>query len=303
VIFSMMRRNCLQNQSLKFLRVFVQCTALLMPILLATVLPQTPAVAAAPPAANAQTTTAADARRLLQLGPGDSVSIQVYGQPDMSSTEYVADDGTINVALVGRVPVSGLSPVEAGERVAQALTKGQYLVDPHVTIQIQQSKSQRVIVLGEVRAPGRYVVDPNSSILDLLAQAGGVTDKGADTGYVQRTDAQGNVTRLPVDLKGLSAGSASISTLKLQGGDSVYVPRADQYYIYGEVTAPNMYRLEPGMTVIEAVARAGGVTVRGSERRIEIKRAGKDGKYEIIHAKPDDHIAADDVIRVKEAIF
>jgi len=99
------------------------------------------------------------------------------------------------------------------------------------------------------------------------------------------------------------AGSASMSTLKLQGGDSVYVPRADQYYIYGEVTSPNMYRLEPGMTVIEAVARAGGVTVRGSERRIDIKRAGKDGKYVVIHAKPDDHIAADDVIRVKEAIF
>jgi polysaccharide export outer membrane protein len=299
----MMRGNCLQNQSLNFFRVFVQCVALLIPLLCGTVAQPTLAVAAAAPAATAPASAAADSRRLLQLGPGDSVSIQVYGQPDMSSTEYVADDGTINVALVGRVQVSGLSPVEAGERVAQALTKGQYLVDPHVTIQIQQSKSQRVVVLGEVRSPGRYVVDPNSSILDLLAQAGGVTDKGADTGYVQRTDAAGNVTRLPVDLKGLSAGSASMSTLKLQGGDSVYVPRADQYYIYGEVTSPNMYRLEPGMTVIEAVARAGGVTVRGSERRIDIKRAGKDGKYVVIHAKPDDHIAADDVIRVKEAIF
>jgi polysaccharide export outer membrane protein len=64
-----------------------------------------------------------------------------------------------------------------------------------------------------------------------------------------------------------------------------------------------MYRLEPGMTVIQAVARAGGITVRGSDRRIEIKRPAKDGKYEIIHAKPDDVIAADDVIRVKESIF
>jgi len=299
----MMRRNCQQNQILNSLRVFVQCVALLIPLIGAVVLPQAGAMAAESGAAAPPAPTAADARRLLQLGPGDSVAIQVYGQPDMSSTEYVADDGSINVALVGRVQVAGLSPVEAGEKIAQALTKGQYLVDPHVTIQIQQSKSQRVIVLGEVRAPGRYVVDPNSSILDLLAQAGGVTEKGADTGYIQRTDAQGGVTRLPVDLKGLSATSGSMSNQKLQGGDSVYVPRADQYYIYGEVTAPNMYRLEPGMTVIEAVARAGGVTVRGSERRIDIKRAGKDGKYAIIHAKPEDHIAADDVIRVKESIF
>ena len=298
----MMRRNCQQNHILNFLRDFVQCIALCI-LLLGITVPQAAALAAAPTAANAPAPTPADARRLLQLGPGDSVAIQVYGQPDMSTTEYVADDGSINVALVGRVQVAGLSPVEAGEKIAQALTKGQYLVDPHVTIQIQQSKSQRVIVLGEVRTPGRYVVDPNSSILDLLAQAGGVTEKGADTGYIQRADAQGNVTRIPVDLKGLSATSGSMSNQKLQGGDSVYVPRADQYYIYGEVTAPNMYRLEPGMTVIEAVARAGGVTVRGSERRIDIKRAGKDGKYTIIHAKPEDHIAADDVIRVKESIF
>ena len=299
----MMRRNCQQNQRFNSLRILVQCVALLIALLWSTLLLPASALAAEPAPAGTTAATAADARRLLQLGPGDSVNIQVYGQPDMSSTEYVADDGSINVALVGRVQVSGLSPVEAGERVAQALAKGQFLVDPHVTIQIQQSRSQRVVVLGEVRTPGRYVVDPNSSILDLLAQAGGVTEKGADTGYVQRTDAVGNVTRLPVDLKGLSAGSASMSTLKLQGGDSVYVPRADQYYIYGEVTAPNMYRLEPGMTVIEAVARAGGVTVRGSERRIDIKRSGKDGKYEIIHAKADDRVAANDVIRVKESIF
>ncbi len=123
-----------------------------------------------------------EARRLMPLGPGDSVSIQVYGQPDMSSTEYVADDGTINLPLVGHVPVSGLSPVDAGTKVEKALSKGQFLVDPHVSITIVQSRSQRVVVLGEVKTPGRYAVDPNSSIMDLLAQAGGLTDKAADTG-------------------------------------------------------------------------------------------------------------------------
>jgi polysaccharide export outer membrane protein len=81
------------------------------------------------------------------------------------------------------------------------------------------------------------------------------------------------------------------------------VPHADQYYIYGEVKAPNMYRLEPKMTVIQAIAQAGGITPRGSDRRIEIKRPGKDGKYTIVHAKADDLVAPDDVIRVKESIF
>ena len=244
-----------------------------------------------------------EARRLMPLGPGDSVSIQVYGQPDMSSTEYVADDGTINLPLVGHVQVSGLSPVDAGTKVEKALSKGQFLVDPHVSITIVQSRSQRVVVLGEVKTPGRYAVDPNSSIMDLLAQAGGLTDKAADTGYVLRTDAAGNVTRTPVDLRGMVAGSGPVTSLDLRGGDSLLVPRAEQFYIYGEVTTPSMYRLEPGMTVIQAIARAGGITARGSERRIEIKRPTKDGKYVVIHAKADDHVEPDDVIRVKESIF
>jgi polysaccharide export outer membrane protein len=246
---------------------------------------------------------AEDARRLMPLGPGDSVSIQVYGQPDMSSTEYVADDGTINLPLVGHVQVSGLSPVDAGTKVEKALSKGQFLVDPHVSITIVQSRSQRVVVLGEVKTPGRYAVEPNSSIMDLLAQAGGLTDKAADTGYVLRTDAAGNVTRTPVDLRGMVAGSGPVTSLDLRGGDSLLVPRAEQFYIYGEVTTPSMYRLEPGMTVIQAIARAGGITARGSERRIEIKRPTKDGKYVVIHAKADDHVEPDDVIRVKESIF
>ena len=278
-------------------------TALLGWLVLGATAYAAPPPATTPKAPIASPAPAAELRHLMQLGPGDSVSIQVYGQPDMSSTVYVADDGTISVPLVGRVHVSELSPVEASTKVEQALTRGQFLVDPHVTMTIVQSRSQRVTVLGEVRNPGRYTVDPNSSIMDLLAQAGGLTDKGADTAFILRTDDKGAVNRIPLDLKGLSSGKGGISTVNLQGGDSVMVPRAEQYYIYGEVTAPNMYRLEPGMTVIQAVARAGGITVRGSDRRIEIKRPANDGKYVIIHAKPDDVIAADDVIRVKESIF
>jgi polysaccharide export outer membrane protein len=245
----------------------------------------------------------ADARKLTQLGPGDSVSLQVYGQPEMNGTINVADDGTLNVPLAGQVQVSGLSPAEASALVEKVLKQGQFLVAPHVTISVVQSRSQRVVVLGEVRNPGRYMVESNSSIFDLLAQAGGVTEKGANVVYILRPDGQGNVNRTPLDLKALAQAKDSLGSLALQGGDSVLVPVAEQYFIYGEVVTPNMYRLEPGMTVIQAIARAGGVTLRGSDRRIEIKRPGKDGKYVIIRAKPDDLVRANDVIRVKESIF
>lgn len=244
-----------------------------------------------------------DKRHLAELGPGDSVSMEVYGQPDMTTTVSVSDDGTINVPLAGRVQVAGLSTVEAAQRVEKALRKGQFLVNPHVTLAIVQARSQRVSVLGEVHQPGRYPIEPNTSVFDLLAQAGGVTEIGADVVYILRTDAGGVVNRYPINLKGLANETSAMPTQTLQSGDSLYVPRAQQFYIYGEVTKPDMYRIEPGMMVVQAIARAGGVTPRGSERRVDVKRTGKDGNYVTAHAKLSDLVQPDDVITVKESIF
>jgi polysaccharide export outer membrane protein len=88
----------------------------------------------------------------------------------------------------------------------------------------------------------------------------------------------------------------------LHGGDTIVVPRAEQFYIYGEVASPNKYRVEPNMTVIQAISRAGGVSLRGSEHRVEIKRMSK-GSYITIKAKLSDLVQPDDVIHVKESIF
>ena len=110
---------------------------------------------------------------LLQLGPGDSVSVQVYGQPDLSTTVYVADDGTVSVPLAGNIQVAGLSPAQASSRIEAALKSGKILVDPHVTLTVTQTRSQRVSVLGQVGAPGRYAVESNTTIFDLLAQYAG----------------------------------------------------------------------------------------------------------------------------------
>src|SRR5581483_9318187 len=101
---------------------------------------------AAAPALPAEPLTPATARPLLQLGPGDQVKMDVYGRPEMDTTTYVADDGSIRVPLAGAVVVGGLSPSEAGLKVETALKQGQYLVDPHVTFTVLQSRSQRVSV-------------------------------------------------------------------------------------------------------------------------------------------------------------
>jgi polysaccharide export outer membrane protein len=239
----------------------------------------------------------------LRLGTGDAVAVQVFGRPEFNTTAYVSEDQTILVPLAGAVKVGGLSPADAASKVADALREGQYLVNPQVSINISQFRSQQVSVLGEVHTPGRYAIESKTSVLDMLAQAGGVNETGADVITLIRTDRDGKVEHLPINIKKMVSGDPGQPQVALHGGDSLFIPRAEQYYVYGEVTAPNMYRLEAGMTVVQAISRSGGLTPRGSDSRIEIKRQLADGKYKTFSADLGDPVQANDVIRIKERIF
>ncbi len=245
----------------------------------------------------------ADAVPMVQVGPGDTLSVKVFDQPDMDSTVPVSDEGTIHLPLVGSIPVAGLSPTQVSLKIEKALKDGSFFVNPHVTVTLVQSVNQLVAVLGEVRQPGRYQVAANTTIFQLLAQAGGATANSADVIYLIRADASGNQTRTPIVLKGYTDATAVLPTQRFKGGDSIFVPRADQFYIYGEVQQPNEYRLEPGMSVVQAIARAGGLTTRGSDRRVDIKRKGTDGRETTFRAKQTDLVQPSDVIHVKESIF
>ena len=259
-------------------------------------LPSTPA---------AMTTSAAASHPLLQLGPGDQVKMEVFGRPEMDTTTYLGEDGTIRVPLAGAVNIGGLSPGEAAQKVEVALKSGQFLVDPHVTFTVLVSRSQRVSVLGEVRTPGRYAIESNTTVLDLLAQAGGATEKGADTIYILRTDSGGALQRFPVDLKGtVNAQDTAPAVLQtLHSGDSIFVPVAPQFYVAGEVRTTGAFRLDNGTTVVQAIAKAGGVTERGSARRVSIKRRDPKGGYRVFSPKADEKVQPDAVITVKERIF
>jgi polysaccharide export outer membrane protein len=240
---------------------------------------------------------------MLALGVGDSVSVQVYGRPELTITTYVADDGSIPVPLAGRVPVAGLAPADAAERIAAAYRLAKFLVDPQVTVLLLQSRSQQVSVLGAVQRPGRYVIDANATVMDLLAQAGGIGENGARSVVLLRPGKDGKIERTTLDLQGLGREGVPLPAATLHGGDSVFVPQAEQFYVYGEVQAPNMYRLEPGMTVEQALSRSGGVTARGSRKRIEIRRRESDGTTVARPGELAELVRPDDVIRVKERIF
>lgn len=254
--------------------------------------------------AQAQTIAEAESPApLITLGIGDTISMQVYGKPELSVTTSIADDGTIVVPLVGAVNIATLAPAQAASKIADALRNGEFLVNPQVSISLVQSRSAQVSVLGEVGKPGRYPVESSTTVFDLLALAGGRSVDGATVIYLLRTDAEGNTTRTPIDFGSLTNNQSELPSVRLRGGDTLFVPRADQFFVYGEVTTPNQYRLEPGMTVEQALARAGGITRRGSSGRIEIKRRLADGRMVTVHAKLNDPVQANDVIRVKESLF
>lgn len=262
---------------------------------LASIAPATSS-ATMPPAATAN-------EPMLRLGTGDAVVVQVFGRPEFNTTTYVGEDQSILVPLAGSVRVGGLSPADAAAKVAEALRDGEYLVDPQVSVTFSQFRSQQVSVLGEVHTPGRYPIESKTSVLDMLAQAGGVSEVGADMIVLIRPGADGKTQRIPIDLKKLTSGASDEPAVSLKGGDSLFVPRAEQYYVYGEVQAPNMYRLESGTTVVQAISRSGGLTPRGSDRRIEIKRQVAEGKYQTFDAELGDPVKPNDVIRVKERLF
>jgi polysaccharide export outer membrane protein len=228
-----------------------------------------------------------------KLGVGDAIRVTVFQQPDLTTEARISEKGTVMVPLIGEQKVAGKSAADAGKQIAEALKTGKYLKDPQVSVAMVTLRSRQVSVLGQVTRPGRYALDDTSSqLVDVLAAAGGVLPTGADMATVMR-DGKKEV----VDVKNRDAA------FKLRNGDTVYIDRAPVFYIYGEVARSGAYRVEPNMTVMQAIAAGGGITPRGSDRRLKIRRAGPDGKVVETDAKLTDAVKTDDVIYVKEALF
>jgi polysaccharide biosynthesis/export protein len=226
-----------------------------------------------------------------KLGVGDAVRVTVFQQPDLTTEARINERGIIAVPLIGEVKLSGLSPAEAGARIAESLKQGKFLKNPQVAVALTTLRSRQVSVLGLVARPGRYALDDTSSQLaDVIAAAGGISATGTDTVTVLR---EGKEHKIPVLSK----------PFELKGGDTISVERAPVFYIYGEVARSGAYRVEPNMTVMQAIAAGGGITPRGSDRRLKLRRPAGNGKVIETDAKLHDTVKADDVIFVKEALF
>lgn len=243
------------------------------------------------------------------LGAGDIIKITVYGQPDLTTMTRIAEDGKITFPLIGDVKVGGQSTAQSEHTIAEMLQAKGIVKNPTVNIfldQRSQTLANSVTVLGQVAKPGKYPVQDISvpgvkTLVDLLAMAGGTNANAADyLLLVKNQDKEQKKVR--VDLVSLIKNGSLDSNYLLNGGDIILVPEMDVFYIYGKVEHPGRYRLERGMSVMQALSVAGGVADRGSESGMVIKRRGPNG-IQSLNAAITDALQPDDVIYIKESIF
>jgi len=237
------------------------------------------------------------------LGPGDTVRVTVFQNPDLATEATISANGTLAFPLLGEVKVAERTPIEVGQLIAERLRQRKFVLDPQVSVTLVTLRSRQVAVLGAVAKPGHYPLEGTQlRVTDLLALAGGVHETGADK-VVVVTDRSGSPERMEIDVPAMYRSGNLEANIELVPGDTIFVPTAAVFYIYGAVQAPGVYPLEPGTSVLRALALGGGLTARGTERGLTIHREGADGVARELDAELADSVEPNDVIRVKASVF
>lgn len=233
-----------------------------------------------------------------QIGPGDILVVSVFEHPDLALKTRVDPNGTINMPLAGTVAVNGLSERQAEAAIGKVLQQGEYVSAPQVSVLVERFESRVVSVLGYVNHAGRYPMDRHLTVAEAVAQAGGVAANGNE----KVTLIGANGQRRQIDLRA-ALGDGGDTDPTLQGGEIIYVPKADIVYVFGEVQRPGAFPVEPHMTVQQGLAVAGSISPRGTDRGIVIRRQSADGKVSEVSAGFDDPLRPGDVIVVRERLF
>ena len=246
-----------------------------------------------------------------KVGSQDQLKITVFDEPDLTTSYRVDADGFINFPLIGRISASGATLADLQQRITTALANG-YIRNPQVRIEVDQYKSQSVYVIGEVRSPGKITMTGSAmTLLEALALAGSPTAQASNEVIVVHPkrpnavpgapDANIEGARITVNRKDLELGKAGQDVV-LQDGDIINVPVAQRFYISGLVRNPGFYVLDPGMSIQQAIALAGGLNERGSDRRITVTRLVK-GKTTEVKVELDDKVQANDTINIPARFF
>ena len=248
------------------------------------------------------------------LGPEDVIEIQIWDNKDLDRTVEVSQDGSFTFPLIGKVHTAGLSVFELENLIKKRLADG-YIAAPHVTVFVVKYQSRKVFLLGEVKNPGNYVLKGKTHILELISMAGGFTDKSGRIIKIVRLNSLKHNKRgdaapgedketetITLDLGEYKADSAYDSFF-VANGDSIYVNPVPRIFVIGEVIRPGEFKWETGLTIHQAISRAGGPNERAALKRIKIIRIKRNGKEKTIKARLDDLARPEDIIKVPGRYF
>lgn len=264
---------------------------------------QRPPVARATPAETARVQQllaerTASARSSRTIAPGDRLNVKVANLDELSGEFSVAEDGTISLPLLGDVEVSGKRDTDVAEMLRDRLA-AQYLQAPQVLVSVVGYQGQRVAVIGAVRSPGFYEIEKQGeTILDLITKAGGIAGAAGPKVYFSPAEGANSAIEpvvlssgdsdlgaalkgrnpLEIDLTDLYQGRAVAALgIPVRDGDLIAVQQGGQIFVGGWVEKPNLYSLQPAMTVTQVITKAGGLHVAASSDAVTISRGDADG--------------------------
>ena len=211
-----------------------------------------------------------------KIGAKDLLEITVFNLPELSQTVRVSEDGSVTFSLLGKVEVAGLTAQELEKKLASLLDR-QYTKNARVTVFIREF--QKVAIIGAVARPGMYELVGPTTLLQAIAQAGGLTAQAMNELFVYRHGKDGKQTRIVVKLEDLMINGNLDLNIELQPKDVVNIPidQMQNVFVYGEVRTPGAvpYLSSKRITLLQAIAQAGGTTEWAKKSGVIIKRKDK----------------------------
>jgi polysaccharide biosynthesis/export protein len=235
------------------------------------------------------------------VGPGDVISIVVYDNDDLKAKVRVSSNGTIVVPLLGAVNVNKLPITAITEKLTKLFANG-YIVNPQVNVFVDEFRSRKVVVLGNVRNPGIIELSGPTTFLELVSKAGGF-DKDAGVSATIKRKLGEKDTVISINLTSLVKGGDLGQNIQINDEDTVYISKAGMCYVTGEVGNPGTYPCGEGTTVLQLVALAKGFTGKASKSSVSIVRMESDKKNVIKDVSLDAPVIENDVIVVPESFF
>lgn len=207
------------------------------------------------------------------VGEGDTLQITVFGHPDLTTTARVTREGPVRFPLIGEVRAFGLTVAQIAASIAEGLADG-YILNPQVSVSIQEYRTKKYNVLGKVNRPGQYEFRGRMTFLELLSRAGGLAPDAGSQAFVKRRSASEHIKSgdLVIDLKALITEGNIFRDVEILDDDTVTVTEAGTYFLAGEVHRPGQFRFEEGMTFVRAFTIAGGLTERAATDRLKVIR-------------------------------